>query len=212
MPNMLLSLRYGVTELTAAASFLPPELADIKVGSIGRGLPSHPLAVVRPDGSPVVPGETGEIVATGPHVAVGYYNDPDATREVFEDGTFRTGDEARIDDDGFIYVLGRRRDFIKSSGHRISPQEIEDAIASHPAIAEVAVTSVPDSLRSEVPVAIVVLRAGGTIAMAEIEAHCRTTLPAFKVPARIVRVAELPRTPSGKVRRELLPMIANGPR
>ncbi len=139
---------YGQTEATARLSYLPPERLDDKLGSIGRGLPHTRLEVLKPDGTPVRPGsdEVGEIVARGENVTPGYWNDPEETARFFRNGCLHTGDMARVDADGFIYLVERARDFIKAMGYRVSPKEIEDVLAEMPEIVEAGVIGVPDEL------------------------------------------------------------------
>ena len=112
---------YGQTEATARLSYLPPDRLDDKLGSIGRGLPHTRLEVLRPDGTPVQPGsdEVGEIVASGENVTLGYWGDPEETGRYFRDGKLYTGDMARVDADGFIFIVERARDFIKAMGYRV---------------------------------------------------------------------------------------------
>ncbi len=132
---------YGQTEATARLSYLPPDRIHDKLGSIGRGLPSTRLEVLGTDGRPVRPGsdEVGEIVASGENITRGYWNDPGETAKYFRGGKLYTGDLARVDADGFIYVVERERDIIKSGGNRISAKEVEDAIAELQDVIEVAV-------------------------------------------------------------------------
>ncbi len=134
-------LMYGQTEATARLSYLPPERLGDKLGSIGRGLPSTKIEVVRPDGTPLMPGspDTGEIVATGDNIAGGYWNDPVETARFFKNGKLHTGDLARVDAEGFIFILEREREMIKSGGNRVSAKEVEDVIAELPGVVEVAV-------------------------------------------------------------------------
>ena len=132
---------YGQTEATARLSYLPPERLDDKLGSIGRGLPHTRLEVLRPDGTPVTPGsdEVGEIVASGENITLGYWDDPEETGRYFRDGKLYTGDMARVDADGFIFIVERARDFIKAMGYRVGPKEIEEVLAEMPEIVEAAV-------------------------------------------------------------------------
>jgi acyl-CoA synthetase (AMP-forming)/AMP-acid ligase II len=210
LPDLALYIRYGVTELTAAASYLPPERLGDRLGSIGRGLPGAPLRVERDDGREVTPGadEVGEIVGAGPHVALGYYRTTDAA---FHDGKFYTGDLARIDADGFIVVVGRAKEFVKTGGHRVSPVEVEGVLAELPGVLEVAVCGVPHPVRGEALVAGVVARPGHAPSAAELRAHCAARLPTFKVPVAFVLLPELPKTANGKIsRRQLADALARG--
>jgi long-chain acyl-CoA synthetase len=200
-PEVALYVMYGQTEATSRMSYLPPEHLDEKLGSIGKGLPSTRLEVLRPDGTPVAPGsdEIGEIVASGANVTAGYWRDPEETARFFRAGRLHTGDLARVDADGFIYVVERARDFVKSMGNRVSPKEIEDVIAELPDVVEVAVFGVPDDLFGEAIKAVVVSRAGEAEALEAVRAHCLKRLPNFKIPRHVEARASLPKTATGKV-------------
>ena len=200
-PSVQYFLMYGQTEATARLSYLPPERLTDKLGSIGTGLPSTRLEVIRPDGTPVQPGtgETGEIVASGDNIAVGYWNDPAETANYFRGGRLFTGDIARVDEDGFIFIVERERDMIKSGGNRVSAKEVEDVIAELPAVVEVAVVGAPHELLGEAIKAFVVLASGNELTPAQIEAHCRGRLAAHKVPEEVLILKNLPHNSSGKV-------------
>jgi acyl-CoA synthetase (AMP-forming)/AMP-acid ligase II len=212
LPAATLHVRYGVTELSAAASFLAPDLLGTKRGSIGRGSACGALAVERPDGEPVArdTGEVGELVVRGPHVAQGYFRDEVLSRERFRDGAFFTGDLARVDGDGFVYLVGRRAELIKTIGHRVAPAEIEGVLASAPGVVEAGVCGLPHPLRGEAIAAAVVLAPGAAVTSASLIEHCASELPAFKVPLKIVIVLELPKTPSRKLDRARLAALLTG--
>ena len=151
LPQVKLYVMYGQTEATARLSYLPPERLDDKLGSIGRGLPHTRLEVLRDDGTPVRPGsgEVGEIVASGENITPGYWRDPDETARFFCDGKLHTGDMARVDAEGFLFLVERRRDFIKAMGNRVSPKEVEEVLAELPQVVEAAVIGVADDLWGE---------------------------------------------------------------
>ena len=202
---------YGQTEATARLSYLPPDRLPDKLGSIGKGLPSTRLEVLKPDGQPARPGsdEVGEIVASGDNLCAGYWNDPVETARYFRDGRLFTGDLARVDAEGFIYIVDRERDMIKSGGHRVSPKEIEDVIAAHPEVVEVAVIGVPHDWLSEAIAAFVVAIREARVLPEELRDLCRRALPAYKVPEQVQFVADLPHNSSGKVlKHELRKMAA----
>ncbi len=205
-PRVRYFLMYGQTEGTARLSFLPPERLRDKLGSIGKGLPSARLEVLKADGTPVKPGsgEIGEIVATGDSIATGYWNDPVETAKFFRGGTLRTGDLARVDADGFIFVVDRERDMIKTGGNRVSAKEIEDAIAELPEIVEVAVLGVPHELLGEAIKAFVVTAHDGLLTARDVEAHCRRKLPAFKVPEEVIFLKAMIHNSSGKIMKQKL--------
>lgn len=200
-PRVRLFVMYGQTEATARLSYLPPEMLASKRGSIGRGLPSVKLEVLRPDGTPVSPGseETGEIVASGRSITSGYWNSPDETSLFFRNGKLHTGDLARVDADGYIFVVDRARDFIKSMGNRISPLEVEDALAAHPGVLHAAVIGVADELFGEAVTAFVVPKSRDAADEATLLAHCNSKLANHKVPRRVHFVDRLPMNAFGKV-------------
>jgi acyl-CoA synthetase (AMP-forming)/AMP-acid ligase II len=201
LPDVRLFVMYGQTEATARLSCLAPERLDDKLGSIGKGLPHARLEVLRPDGTPVTPGsgETGEIVASGESIALGYWDDPEESDRVFRHGRLYTGDLAQVDGDGFIYVEGRARDFIKSMGNRVSPKEIEDVIAELPQVVEAAVVGFPHEIWGEALRAFVVPAVPGQLTAQEVRDHCLTQLPNYKVPTAVEFLDRLPKTSSGKV-------------
>ncbi|MGD9857274.1 MAG: class I adenylate-forming enzyme family protein [Planctomycetaceae bacterium] len=202
LPKCRLFLMYGQTEATARLSVLMPHEIDRKPGSIGRAIPGVTLRLLDDMGRPMPPQELGEIVARGPNLMMGYWNDPEGTRQVLRPEGLRTGDLAVADEDGYFYIVGRKSDIIKSGSHRISPHEIEDVLLRHEDVAEAAVVGQPDQIWGEVPVAFVV-PAGGPAAIdadALLE-RCRRTLPRYKLPKRIHILDALPRTESGKIRR-----------
>jgi acyl-CoA synthetase (AMP-forming)/AMP-acid ligase II len=211
-PDKRFYVMYGQTEATARLSYLPPERLADKLGSVGRGLPSTRLAVLRADGSPVQPGsgETGEIVATGPGISPGYWNDPVETRRYFRADGLHTGDLARVDQDGFIYIVQRERDFIKTGGNRVAAGEVEEVIAELPAIVEVAVVGSPDPLLGEAVEAFVVPRAEGAVDPESVLSHCMQKLARFKVPKRVRLLKNMPRGGSGKILKAELRRMAGG--
>ena len=200
-PELRLYVMYGQTEATARLSYLPPERLDDKLGSIGCGLPSTVLEVLKEDGTPVRPGsdEIGEIVATGDNISPGYWNDVAATRRYFCDGRLRTGDLARVDSEGFIFIVDRARDFIKSMGIRVSPKEVEEVIAVLPEVVEVAVIGVPDEIWGEAIKAVVVPVGEGGLSDRLIVRHCRDHLPNHMVPTIVELTDLLPKNAAGKV-------------
>ena len=204
-PDVELYLMYGQTEASARLSTLLPEEVDRKLGSIGRGIPGVTLRVLDDAGRPVQPGEIGEIVAQGENIMAGYWNDPDATAKVLRPEGLRTGDLATVDEEGYIYIVGRKSDLIKSGAYRIHPKEIEEVILELPGVAEVAVVGLPDELLGEAPVAFVVRseQAPG-LESDDIIRHCAQRLPRYKQVHRVVFVDTLPKTSSGKIKRSLL--------
>jgi acetyl-CoA synthetase len=198
---------YGQTEcnmvLGNAASVMP-----VRPGSAGRAVPGHAVAILDEDGAPAAPGVPGEIAVRGPDpvMFLGYWNAPERTAEKFAGPWLRTGDEAVMDEDGYVHFRARNDDVITSSGYRIGPGEVEDCLAGHPGVALAAVVGVPDPIRSEAIKAFVVLRDGvGTDGMAEaLIARVRTRLSPHLAPRDIAFVAALPMTATGKIRRRAL--------
>ncbi len=206
LPQAKLYVMYGQTEATARLSYLPPERLDEKLGSIGRGLPHTRLDVLRPDGAPVRPGagEVGEIVASGENITPGYWRDPEETARFFRDGKLYTGDLARVDADGFLFLVERRRDFIKAMGNRVSPKEVEEVLAELPQVVEAAVIGVADDLWGEAVKAYLVTTTPGCLSADEVRSHCLGRLPNYKVPQYVEFLARLPKTSHGKVDKQRL--------
>lgn len=194
---------YGLTEASPVLTE-NPLLGLRKVGSVGKPLPGIELRVVDAEGKEVPPGEVGEIVARGPNIMRGYLNQPDATAEVLRDGWLYTGDLGRQDADGYVYIVDRKKDLIIVGGLNVYPREVEEILATHPAVAEVVVIGVPDSTRGEVPKAYVVVGPEATISKRELLRFMRERLAPFKVPREVEFCRSLPRTISGKVLRQQL--------
>lgn len=194
-----LFVMYGQTEATARLSYLPPERAGDKPGSIGRGLDNVELRVVDEDGSELGPNEVGQLVARGPSITPGYFRAPGETAAILRDGWLWTGDLARRDEEGFLFIVGRVKDILKLGGYRVSALEIEQVLAQHPAVSEVAVVGAPDPIGGETAVAFVARAAAVTADEDELRRFCRERLPAFKVPGKVLFVDVLPRTATGKV-------------
>jgi fatty-acyl-CoA synthase len=191
---------YGMTESAPGALFLRADDSVTKIGSAGTPAFFTDVAVVRPDGTPVAPGEPGEVRIQGPNVMVGYWGRPAETAEVLdEDGWLRTGDVAVLDEDGYAYIRDRIKDLIISGGENIYPAEVEDALYAHPAVAECAVIGVPDERWGEVGRAIVVVRPGAAVEPADLLAFLDGRIARYKIPKSVVFADSLPRTASGKV-------------
>ena len=190
---------YGQTEATARLSYLPPELLSSKLGSIGKGIPGVTLSVVRESGEPIQTGEIGEIVAIGDNISPGYLNDPDASREKFSNGLLFTGDMATVDEDGYIYIVDRKSDFIKSYGHRVSSYEIEACVLQIPDVIAAAAVGVPDEYAGEMIKVFVVLRNNSILKTENILEHCRSHLARYMLPKEITIATTLPMNAHGKV-------------
>ncbi|MCX7193027.1 MAG: acyl-CoA ligase (AMP-forming), exosortase A system-associated [Proteobacteria bacterium] len=216
LPGTRPYLMYGLTE-AFRSTYLSPEELDRRPGSIGRAIPNAEIMVVRADGTPCVPGEEGELVHRGVHVALGYWNDADKTAERFKPApglpaglpipemAVWSGDTVRMDDEGFLYFIGRRDEMIKTSGYRVSPTEVEEVIYDTDLVVEVAAIGVAHPVLGQA-VVLVIYAPGQDEAVSEkLMAGCKQKLPVFMVPVRIVaRMDALPRNPNGKIDRKLL--------
>jgi acyl-CoA synthetase (AMP-forming)/AMP-acid ligase II len=196
-----LFVMYGQSEATSRLSYLPPERAEDKHGSIGIAIPGVELKVVDADGVEVAPGDVGHLVARGANVTLGYLDEPAETAAILRDGWLWTGDLAWRDADGFFFHVGRSKEILKIGGHRVSPVEIEHVLERHPEVAEAAVVGLKNDLAGEAAAAFVVRRQGSAVSEAELRRFCRQLLPAFKVPGSITFVESLPRNQAGKLLR-----------
>ncbi|MFF2083756.1 class I adenylate-forming enzyme family protein [Nocardia sp. NPDC058176] len=198
---------YGLSEGTCAST-LNPVAGQRKPGTVGVPLPGQAVAIMDADGVRAAQGEPGEVVVRGPNVMRGYLGKPGETAETVVDGWLRTGDVGYFDDDGYLVLVDRIKDMIIRGGENLYPKEIENALYRHPAVHEAAVVGVPDPVLGEVPVAHVVAAPQSAVTVDELLGHCRAELAAFKVPAAIVLVTELPRNPVGKIDKKRLRALA----
>jgi long-chain acyl-CoA synthetase len=192
---------YGATEIAPAAWNRP---GHAKVGSIGLPGDGTAFRLVDPEGRDVNPGDVGEICIKGPHLMLGYWQDPDATAAVLRDGWFHSGDMARHDEDGVYWFAGRKKEIIIRGGSNISPQEVEAVFFQHPAVSEVGVVGRRDDVWGEVVIAFVVLQSGYAVSEAELLAFARERLADYKMPECIVFRDELPKGSTGKILRRVL--------
>jgi fatty-acyl-CoA synthase len=190
---------YGLTEVSVNCFTLNPEDAIRKAGSVGRPIFHLDARVVAEDGREVPQGQIGELWLRGPTVCAGYWNNSEATAATITDGWFHTGDLVRVDDDGYYYIVDRKKDMYISGGENVYPTEVERAIYEHPAVAECAVIAVSDDHWGEVGRALVVTRAEMTLTAEELIQHCRERLARYKVPKSVLFLPELPHTSSGKI-------------
>lgn len=197
-------LMYGQTEATARLSYLPPELLDTKLGSIGKGIPGVTLEVLDEDGNPVPPGVTGEIVATGDNTCLGYWQDPEATAKKIRDGKLYTTDLAQVDEEGFIFVVDRAGDFLKPGGHRVASKLIENYLCELPEVVSAVAVGVPDDIMGEAVRVFVALGHDAEIADENIMLHCKQVMETYMVPREIVVLDKIPENSSGKVNRPML--------
>ncbi len=195
-PNARVGNGFGLTETSSLTSFLPHEEAAEHADSVGFAMPVVDLAIEEPDPETGV----GELLVRGPNVVRGYWNKPQATAEAFTGGWLHTGDLARVDDEGLLYIVDRKKDMINRGGENVYSIEVENALASAPGVGEAAAGGVPDEMMGEKVGAAIVPSAGAEIDRAAIVAHCRERLADFKVPQYVaVRMDPLPRNPGGKV-------------
>ncbi|MEV4085124.1 acyl-CoA synthetase [Nonomuraea fuscirosea] len=204
LPDVRLFNFYGQTEMAPVATILGPDEQLTRLGSAGRPALNVETRIVDDQDRPVPPGVVGEIVHRSPHAMLGYWNDPDKTAEAFRGGWFHSGDLGVMDGDGYLSVVDRKKDMIKSGGENVASREVEEAIYQHPAVAETAVFGVPDEKWIEAVTAAVVLREGAGLTAGELTGFLRGRLAPFKTPKRVVFVDALPKNASGKVlKREL---------
>lgn len=208
-PQARLFVMYGQTEATARLSYLPPELLEAKRGSIGRGIPGVTLRVVDEAGNAVAPGKVGQVIAHGQSIAMGYWNAPAETAEVFRDGWLYTGDTATVDSEGFIYLVGRSREFLKLGGLRVAPQQIEQVVLRFAGTVDAVVAGIPDEFLGEAA-ALFISHPKGEAIRAELMQFLRDHLPPTFRPKKIVVRTELPVNASGKTDRAALrTLLAN---
>lgn len=190
---------YGMTETSPTVLALTAEDAATRIGSAGQRAMHTEVRVVGDDGSPVPPGETGELWVRGPNVTPGYWGNPEATRQAFTDGWLRTGDAGRCDADGFYYIVDRWKDMYITGGENVYPSEVENVLYELDAVAEAAVVGVPDERWVEAGRAYVVVKEGSDLSEGAILEHCRANLASFKVPRSVAFLDALPRNATGKV-------------
>lgn len=195
---------YGMTETTSHASLLGPEGHLVAAGSIGRGLNGVELRVAGCDDRDVASGEVGELLVRGKNVMQGYWERPDDTMDALAGGWMHTGDLARCDAQGYVFIVDRKKDMVISGGVNVYPREAEEVLARHPSVAEVAVYGVPDALWGEALAATVVLKPGATVSAADLIEFARGQLAGFKLPKQVHMTADLPKTASGKVQKRIL--------
>ncbi len=193
---------YGLTETTVSVCCNRPSAK--REGSVGKPYPAVELEIIDEQGCEVPVGQRGEIVVRGPNLMVGYLNRPEATAEAIVDGWFHTGDIGYVDEDGFVFIVDRKKDMIIKSGYNIYPREIEEVLYQMPQVAEAAVVGVQDEAKGEQVRAVISVRPGEDLSQAQVEDHLRENLAKYKLPSEYVFVAELPKGPTGKIlKREL---------
>ncbi|AXT86963.1 acyl-CoA synthetase [Aeromicrobium sp. A1-2] len=200
---------YGLTESTSPSHFVPlhgRSPVDQDSGALSVGVPIYntTASIVDENGEDLPPGRVGEICLSGPQIVQGYWRKEAETAHAFRDGRFFTGDVGLMDEQGWFYVVDRKKDMINASGYKVWPREVEDVLYEHPAVREAAVIGVPDEYRGETVMAFVSLRPGLTATADELKAFCKERIAAYKYPRVIEFMDELPKTVTGKIlRREL---------
>jgi long-chain acyl-CoA synthetase len=189
---------YGLSETSPVASFNHPD-RERKVGSIGTPVAGVEMRVVDDDGGDVEQGEVGEIVIKGPNVMKGYWRKDDATAEAIKDGWFYTGDMAKVDEEGFFFIVDRKKELIIRGGYNVYPREVEEALYEHPAVQEAAVVGVPDDKMGEEVGAAVVLKDGEDVSVDDLRDFVKGEVASYKYPRKIWIVDELPKGPTGKI-------------
>ena len=197
-------IMYGQTEASPRVTWLPPERLVEKLGTVGIEVPGLLVKIIKASGEEAAVDEAGEIVVGGDSVMMGYWNQPEEQKEVLKDGWLYTGDLAKRDSDGFIRIVGRKKEIIKTGGNRVSAKEIEECLLTCEAVHEAAVFGVKDDLLGEAIRAVVVARDGFDVSEKEIKAHCRTKLSEHKIPRRIQIADALPKYKTGKVNKAAL--------
>ena len=202
---------YGLSETSPVASFNHPD-KERKPGSIGTPIEGVEMKVVDDDGNEVEQGEIGEIVIKGHNIMKGYWERPDATEESIKDGWFHSGDMAKVDEDGYFFIVDRKKELIIRGGYNVYPREIEEVLYEHPAVQEAAVVGVPDDALGEEVGAAVVLKQGQQLSEDELRDHVKSEVAAYKYPRRIWFVDELPKGPTGKILKREIEVPGGGAR
>jgi acyl-CoA synthetase (AMP-forming)/AMP-acid ligase II len=213
LPQATLFSMYGLTECKRV-SYLPPDQLDVRPTSVGRGMPNEEVYLVDEDGKRLSPGSVGELVVRGSHVMRGYWRKPEETAKCLKPGLYpgefvlHTGDLFRMDDEGYLYFLGRKDDMIKSRGEKVAPKEVEGVLHSLEGVLEAAVVGVPDPLLGQAVKAFVVLTPGYRYSERDIITSCLASLESFMVPKYVEFVPDLPKTSNGKIDKKPLTGLA----
>ena len=208
-PNALIFKMYGLTECKRVC-YLEPELIDIKTASVGKAIPGTEVFLLNPEGEPVPPNERGILYIRGPHVMLGYWHKDDLTKEMLKPGFLPgerilcSNDWFKMDEEGFLYFLGRNDDIIKTRGEKVSPVEIENVIYKIPGIKEVAVIGFPDEIIGESITAFVTTYSNYQLKEKDVQKECMSKLENFMVPQRIIFLDEMPKSSNGKIDKKSL--------
>jgi acyl-CoA synthetase (AMP-forming)/AMP-acid ligase II len=203
-PNALIFKMYGLTECKRVC-YLEPELIDEKPTSVGKAIPGTEIFLLSPNGDPVPAGEPGILHIRGPHVMLGYLNKKELTNQMLKDGKLPgekilcSNDWFKMDDEGFLYFLGRNDDIIKSRGEKVSPMEVENVIYKINGIREVAVLGIPDEIMGESIVVYATVHENFNLSEKEIQRECMQHLESFMVPQKVIFLQEMPKSTNGKI-------------
>ena len=201
VPNCKLLQGYGLTETSPTVAVQSPSSADDgtrKIGSVGKVVPGVEVRIAGEDGAALAPEEVGEITVKGPNVMLGYWRNEEATAEAIKDGWFHTGDMGKLDADGNLFIVERKKDLVIRGGFNVYPADVEGVLLKHPGITEAAIVGRPSDRWGEEPVAFVVL-ASNDVSLDDIMEYCETELAKYKIPAEIRPVPMIPKTPVGKI-------------
>jgi fatty-acyl-CoA synthase len=201
--GITISQIFGQTE-ASTITFLSPDDAILKIGSVGLPVFHGEVRIVDKTGKDASPGEVGEIIIRGPTLMSGYWNRPDLTAETIRDGWLYTGDLARMDEEGYIYIVDREKDIYVSGGENVYPAEIEKVLHTHPKIFDAGIVGVPDEKWGEVGKAFIVLKPGETMGNGEVFEFLKGKVAKYKIPKYAEYIEELPKTASGKIQKFLL--------
>jgi acyl-CoA synthetase (AMP-forming)/AMP-acid ligase II len=199
LPTAMVSNSWGMTEAGPAFCFMPPEEQAKRIGSVGKPMPPTEFRIVDDDGHELPARDIGELVVRNPGREREYFNDAEATASTWRDGWLHSGDLAYLDEDGFLYIVGRQKDVIIRGGNNVHATDVEAVLYEHPAVQEAAVAGVPHDVLGEDVGAWIVIVPGTSVTAEELEAFCRERLSDYKVPRRYTFLEELPRNPTGKV-------------
>jgi acyl-CoA synthetase (AMP-forming)/AMP-acid ligase II len=204
LPKAWVSNNWGMTEAGSAYCVLPPEEASRRIGSVGRPIPPMTVRIIGDEGDELAAGEVGELLVSNPGKEREYFNDPEATREAWRDGWLHTGDLARVDEDGYLYIVGRVKDVIIRGGNNVHASDVESVLLEYPGIREAAVAGVPHPVLGEDVAAWIVTVDGSNVDPEQLRGFLAERLSDYKIPRRIAFVEELPRNATGKVLKRAL--------
>jgi len=199
---------YGLSETSPVVSVNPLDGVR-KAGSVGPPVPRVTVKAIDDNGKVITDGSPGELLVKGPNVMKGYFNKKEETDEILKDGWLHTGDIAKIDEDGYIFIVDRKKDLILVNGMNLYPREVEEVLYTHPAVADAAVVGKKEPAHGEIPIGIIKLKENASVTDAELKKFCRPLLANFKVPHRFEFWDELPRNGTGKIMKKEIKKAIN---